>query len=321
MEAFARKQWKALVFMVFFPTILALPFIFLEKGSERWLVLGAAGISGLWLSAIFVVLWAGVANTLMGMVAEGYTTSTLRKFGGKKWHLINGMKLKGDSDIDHIFIGPLGLIVFETKWSGSRWPMPESDDKYMYSEFDEAVEQVERNRTRLLSHFGKVLDGMPVRAVCVLWSGQNSSDDFAERQVGDVTVVRGPKLDSFLEGLVGNQVDSQVLTRVWRRLREHALQRDRKEQEGSKRSRPALGNLMTRFFVYPSFGLAVPAYAFVASTIPHRDWIVFATLAVLFVTGLVLRRVKALRPTAFVWLTTVIGIGAYLAVYVLLHTV
>lgn len=320
-EASAKKQWKALLLMIVLPTILAMPFVLLKKGPERWLVLGATGISGLWLAGVFVVLWAGVANTLMGLVAEGYTTDTLRKFGGKRWHLINGMKLKGETDIDHVFIGPLGLIVFETKWSGSRWPMPVTDDGYMYSEFDDAVKQVQRNRIRLLDHFGKVLDGMPVRAVCVLWSGQNLAEDLPIRQVDEVTVVRGPKLDSFLEGLDGVHVAPQVLDRVWARFREHALQRDRKEQGGPKPPRPALGSLMTRFFVYPTFGLAIPAYAFVASALPHQDWIVYVTLTVLLIIGFVMWRAKTLRPTAFVWLATVIGISVYLAIYVLLHTI
>lgn len=261
--------------MIVFPTILALPFVLLEKGPERWLVLGATSISGFWVAGVFVVLWAGVANTLMGLVAEGYTSDTLRKFGGKRWHLINGMKLKGDSDIDHVFIGPLGLLVVETKWSGSRWPMPSTEDGYMYSEFNDAVDQVRKNRIRLISHFGKVLDGMPVNAVCVLWSGQNLPSDMAERQIDEVTVVRGPKLDTFLARLNAVSVEPDVLERVWRRLREHTLHRDKRELEGPKPPRRALGNLMTRYFVYPAFGLAVPAYAFVLSTLSHSNWTIF----------------------------------------------
>lgn len=320
-ETFAKRQWRALLLMIVFPTILGLPFVLFKRGPERWLVLGATGISGFWLAGVFVVLWAGVANTLMGLVAESYTSDTLRKFGGKRWYLINGMKLKGDSDIDHVFMGPLGLIVVETKWSGSRWPMPSTEDKYMYGEFNDAVGQVRKNRIRLMDHFGKVLDGMPIRSVCVLWSGQNLPGDVAERQVDEVTVVRGPKLDTFLAGLNGVRVEPEVLERVWRRLRDHTLHRDAREMEGPNPPRRALGNLLNRYFVYPAFGLAVPGYAFVLSTVSHRNWIVCSTLAALLAIGLIMLRVKVLRPTFVVWLVTVIGMGGYLVGYVLIHIV
>ena len=63
---------------------------------------------------------------------------------GRGWHLVNGLQLRGDSDIDHLAFGPPGVFVVETKWSTEPW-------------------------------FGGANRGGFRRGVCVLWSAEQPS--------------------------------------------------------------------------------------------------------------------------------------------------
>lgn len=309
-ESFVKRQWRVLGFLAVFPSVIALPIAIWRHGTERWIVVGAAGISGLWLVGTFTLLWTGVSNTLMGLVGESYTADVLRKFRAKGWKLVNGIKIIGKADVDSVLVGPGGLIVVETKWSGSRWPIPDSDDSYMYVELDKAVEQVIRNRKKVELKFGGVIAANKIRAICVLWSSQNSSKDRKWIERDGVTVIRGGHLALWMESLDASQLSRDEIAKVWHEIETHAFNKDAEDLK-EKQPRPTFDRLMLRIFWAPLLGVVFPIYEFILASSLKRLWVYFFTFFLSILIGMALRRNRFFRPTGLVWITTTLGIFTY----------
>jgi len=120
--AWTREFWPPLLLVFLLPSAVFVPVaVFFLRGSLRPAVIGAAAATGLWLAILTCVLFSGVAATLVSVVAEQWTSGDLRRLRRRGWRLINGLKFVDQSDIDHVAIGPAGLLVVETKWSADGW--------------------------------------------------------------------------------------------------------------------------------------------------------------------------------------------------------
>src|SRR4051812_48355601 len=79
----------------------------------------------------------------MGATAETWTAAELRRLRRHGWRMINGLVLPG-RDVDHLLVGPTGVIVVETKWSSTDWHLTPADENVLA-----AVEQVGANARSL----------------------------------------------------------------------------------------------------------------------------------------------------------------------------
>lgn len=193
-----RAWWPVLSLMVLCP-VLSVPFVLWQGGASGWIFLGAMSASGFWLAVLFTVLVSGTAAQLMGVTAEEWTVEELRPSLRRGWRLVNGLKLRGDADIDHIAVGPAGVVVLETKWSAEGWPLGDPSDSFMKDRLARASEQARQSRRAVAAHFSRELGGAPVRAAVVLWSGTSTDATSAELTNGsDVTVVRGSALKRWI---------------------------------------------------------------------------------------------------------------------------
>ena len=312
-ESFAKRQWRIIWVLAIFPLVIALPIAIWRHGPERWIVLGAAGISGVWLVGVFTLLWTGVANILMGLVGESYTADVLRKFRSKGWKVVNGIKVIGRTDVDNILVGPGGVIVVETKWSGSQWPMPDSSDSYMYVELEKAIEQVIRNRKKVESKFGSSLARKKIRAICVLWSSQNSSSDSKWIERDGVTVIRGAYLADWMGNLSGDELSHNEIEKVWGEIETHAFGRDVDDLK-EKRPRPTFDRFILRIFWGPLLGAVLPMYGLVLASKSKLIWVDLCTLVFSLLVGILLRRNQFFRPAGLVWITTTLGILTFLPI-------
>lgn len=68
----------------------------------------------------WVVVASGSAGAVMGEAAEQWTAAELRPLSAQAWRMVNHVPF-GRVDIDHLLIGPGGVYVVETKWSGAGW--------------------------------------------------------------------------------------------------------------------------------------------------------------------------------------------------------
>jgi hypothetical protein len=283
---FMRGSWAILLGALVLPSLVTLPIVFFIHGSDRWIIVGAAGISGPWTVALITILLSGIADPIMGLDAEGSTADVLRRLKRRGWKLANGIKVKGKEDIDHLVVGPIGVLVVESKWSRHRWPIDGGNPPFMSEQLDNTVEQVLRNSKYAKIQFADVLGDIPVQSVCVLWSAEDSSMDppWIERQ--GAVVVRGPELGNWLRSLKSEGVDDVVLNRIWNKIDRQATIRDNDDLKKTGPPRPTVGRIFTENILFPFLGAAVTVYGLAGISLIRQGWLDLASAFGLLMFGL-----------------------------------
>lgn len=311
-RSFVRRHWKMLLILLFYPLAIALILSLFMRGAERWLFIGAVGISGPWMVVILIILWSGVASQLMGLEGESYTADVLRKFRHAGWVLVNGIVIKS-GDIDHVVIGPAGVLVIESKWSHDMWPAGKDERSFMADRLSRAISQARQNRSDVEWRFGKSLQGARVRAICVLWSSQDTSMNPDWFEVGDVTVIRGAALESWLKNLTEVTLDQQGIERIHKAIERQASNRDELVQAKSGAPRRTLNKYIAHYIVAPFMGF-VSALAVIAVTSRVGAlWTIGATLLFVFI-GFVARQFAGLRQFALGWIGTCLALSLWFLV-------
>ncbi len=317
---FVKVNWGPLLFLLFFPGVFTAPVAYFMKGTERWIYVGAACISGPWLVAIFVILWTGVGNTMMGLEGENFTAEAFKKYRSKKWILINGMKTKKDSDIDHVLIGPAGVFVIETKWSYEKWPLGEYENSFMWERLMSAISQARINRDRFVFRFGKDLQDIRPRPICVLWSSEYSAERPVSFQYGGVQIVFGPDIDSWMETLSDNSLDQSQIDHLSKVIDRQVLSRDEAERSYSSAPLPSVNTFMTRTILVPFFSFMMAFTGMYFATQLHSIWTFGIALVLSTLFGLWMRGRSFLRLASYGWLASCsfyYGLSVVVAIQVL----
>jgi len=316
--SFLRRYKLPLVGLFLFPFLSSLPLSLLVHGAARWAFIGAVGATSFWLVVVFVILWSGIAPSIMGIQGESLTADILREFKGREWHLINGMRFPDSGDIDHILVGPSGIIIFETKWSSGRWPMKYGKRNYMSNQLDWAVTQVKKNREDVQSKFESVRDYVPIYAVCVLWSAEDSSSDlptFYRKSPDFVYGVRGPELKSWLEGLRKNALDPHRVKEIASEMQEKAKILD---VETPERHRRTLNRIIVDSMFLPILAFISPLWAVGAISLLKNGYMDLGSLPILCVMGLYIRSRTRLKMVTVCWFSSLGVVVAYLLVHEIL---
>jgi hypothetical protein len=313
--SFIRRCWPVLLGATVLPVAVTLPcFFFLEKGTSRWVLLGAALASGPWLAVLIVIVLSGVADVVMGLEAEGDTATSLRQLQRRGWRLVNGVQVRGDEDIDHIALGSAGVVIVESKWSRHSWPLNASNKSFMADRLADAIGQVRRNARAVRLGFAGVLEGVPVYIVCVLWSSEKPADERGWMEHDDVVVVHGPEFSAWMRTLTPNVVDEKKMEEVWTALNRQVEVRDRNDRKRSIRHRPTLFQLAIDFLIVPFLSAAVALYSFVVLVKLGWWWVDVLAFVGYPLAGLSIWRRLAWRPAAMGWLTVVAVFEIELAV-------
>jgi hypothetical protein len=146
---------------------------------------------------------------MMGDLAEQWTASDLRRLGARGWRLVNGVRL--GVEIDHVLIGPGGMIAVESKWSGSSWATSIGRARVV-----SAVEQVRRGarQLRLLSELRRC--GIEhVGSVVVLWGPDAADVAIAGSEPDATAVVAGSDISAWLGELPGGVLTSEQIHGAW----------------------------------------------------------------------------------------------------------
>ena len=146
---FVRTHWRWLLLAIgigLLPTVS----VVLLPGWGRGLYLGALWASVAWVIALGVMLYSGSAGRMTGHTAEQWTAQELRGRFSRDWRILNHL-LVGRSDVDHVVVGPGGLVVLETKWTS--WPF---DPEYFATDARRLAEQADRLRRMLKPQLGDV---------------------------------------------------------------------------------------------------------------------------------------------------------------------
>lgn len=113
-------------------------------GVWRGLVIGVLATAATATLIVVILEVTGTAAAHMGSTAERWTAAKLRPLRKHSWRLINRFLLGAAGDVDHLLVGPAGVIVAESKWRSTGWNLRPPD-----SHVTNAVEQVTRNADQL----------------------------------------------------------------------------------------------------------------------------------------------------------------------------
>jgi hypothetical protein len=118
------------------------------------------------------IVFTGAANYLTGALAERWTRQEFAALGSA-WHIFSNVPFSvgfGDMsyeiDVDHIVIGPYGVLVLETKYSSLPLDLGAVQ---LAKRVGEAMNQVENNVGRVRALLHQIAPGVPIRPVVIFW--------------------------------------------------------------------------------------------------------------------------------------------------------
>jgi hypothetical protein len=307
---FIRRQWRFFaITVVGTAAMTSFLMIFIRTEFLRGFVVGIAVAGTIGALAMLVMLVTGTAPISMGATAEQWTASELRPLKRAGWRVMNHVALR-TWDIDHVLVGPGGVIAVETKWSSRGWRLDPPD-----ATLARAVDQVRANaRSLRLWHGVRSLGIQSVTPVVFVW-GSNQDEpqpmQSTPRQMGEVTVISGVDAarawrTSIQSGVQLQAHDSEQVRKLWDALDKHIRGRETHDRVTSPPPPPTLG------WIYWSavsvIVAAISSFIVGLQTLRLGSWWAWLIcVLVLAAIGISARRANALQIPALGWLA---GLGA-----------
>lgn len=217
-RAFVRRRWRLLLLVAAIGAVTtAVPAYLLNAQLGRGVVIGVGLAGNVGFLAYWVSALTGTAPLLMGELAEQWTASELRALRGEGWRLVNHFGLTS-GDIDHVLVGPAGIVVVETKWSASGW-----DEDWNLEVVRKAAAQAAMDAHRI-GLWLKHLEVPAPLSLVVLWGGD--AEVLPARPQGRSGLAHGSDLRDRLRALPAGALSEQKVQQVWTRLDEQVRRRD-----------------------------------------------------------------------------------------------
>lgn len=141
-----------------------------------------------------VTVYTGGASSFMGATAERWTAKELAALG-PDWHLFHNVPFvvgfadhSWEADVDHLAVGPYGVLVVESKLSSSPVDL---DASRLTSHLRDAVRQVTDNAARVRAMLLRDAPEVQVVPVVVFWGRSVKAPKKLVGHVGTVRIVAG----------------------------------------------------------------------------------------------------------------------------------
>jgi hypothetical protein len=288
------RGWRVLlaegaVFLAFTPLALLAP------TWVRDFIVGGWTVFVGWFLWHQVVVESGSSTRDMGGLAEQWTSNDLKVLRRRGWRVINHVVLRR-WDIDHVAIGPGGLLVVQTKWSSDEAAMRDLTSVTAGLRAD-----AEDVRLMLKARLGSA----PTRAVVVVWGpAARRESALPSEAVAGVHIVAGRHLASLLKSFDGHGVDAEAVDGAWETLSKHVERRDARDVSLSgpapRSLQSRLGGVLLVIFV-AALGVEASVLGLRWLHLPTCLAVVAGEAAI----GLLAARVGRLRILALVCLTAV----------------
>lgn len=255
----------------------------------------AAGLmAGVGLTFLFhwCVISSGATSGTMGQAAEEWTDSELRRLHRKGWKHVNHLVIKDRAgDIDHVAVGPDGVVVVETKWRSA-----ELDVDNMSEWMNSAISQAKRNRDDVRRLLGwRERDGRPIEGLVVLWGPDVTHQSAAAVLALGVNVIAGQHLRDELAHLHDERLSPGEVDDVYGQLKKRIAERDAWEQTHLP---PPPVTMQQRANRWARNACAAWAGLFLSLLTFKLGWWAFAAIGALGVVSFASRRVEGIRPEA-----------------------
>lgn len=169
----------------------------------------------------------GASYWFTGSEAEQWTGKELERLG-PSWRVLHGIPLTAGSDahryevdVDHIAVGPNGVLVVETKYHSSALDL--GADRLDFR-LKRDAEQANRNAQRVRNLLRDVAPAAPVTPVLVYWGRLVASPAGDVRQLGPVQVVHGRNAKQWIPMVIDHpqELDPGFIETIVARLEERA---------------------------------------------------------------------------------------------------
>jgi hypothetical protein len=168
------------------------------NGSTLAFLLGFIIATFLCVVLYIAIVFTGAANYLTGALAERWTKQEFAALGSA-WHIFPNVPFSAgfgnksyEVDVDHIVVGPYGVLVLETKYSSSPLDLGAVQ---LEKRVSEAMNQVEDNVGRVRALLHQVAPEVPIRPVIIFWGRLVKSSETSVRRVEgrseDVRIIHG----------------------------------------------------------------------------------------------------------------------------------
>jgi len=289
-----------------------LPLALMLRSEARGAVIGGSAVSGIWLDVVGVLVLTGAASKMMGVSGEAMTVDDLRSLRRQGWRLVNGLKLDPRRDIDHVAVGPGGVLVVETKWSGNAWPLNGGGFQFMESTMKNAAERAADNAKDVANWLTETVPLVPITSIVVLWTGSDEGGTgWKTGRNGHTVLVHGPDLRRWLRTeLPQTGLAAESIEHIWALLDQRIEQQDRADAEAGVVVEPTLASLVKKWLVQPAVGFVVAAYSLLGLIRWGHDWrvsIIGTGIAVAM--GLWAARFTPFRQMAFGWIGVSVGMA------------
>jgi len=198
---------------------------------DGWYV--ALFLAGALFGGVVVAGWhmaaaaTGATYWFTGSEAEQWTGKELERLG-PGWRVLHGIPLTAGSDayqyevdVDHIAVGPTGVLVVETKYHSSALDLGAERLEF---QLKRDAEQANRNAQRVRNLLRDVVPVAPVMPVLVYWGRLVASPVGDVRRLGPVQVVHGRKAKQWIPVVIDRpqELDSDLIESIVARLEERA---------------------------------------------------------------------------------------------------
>lgn len=188
---------------------------------------------GVVVGAFPCLLWVtvtsvdGSATWRIGADAEGWTAAALRGLG-PAWrveHAVPFSERRHVIDVDHVAIGPHGVLVVETKWTGHDLDL---SAKHLPSEVARAIRQAADNAGRVRGLLSRVHASVDIIPVVVYWGPNVTPPSTQVRREAGIRLVAGEGGADWRPLLSRDRLDPETIERLVERVRSWRAQQEEK---------------------------------------------------------------------------------------------
>ena len=302
--SFIRRQWWLLTRMAGVATVLVTGLAWVTPDVfARGLVVGVGATAMVTAMALLTTQATGTAHLTAGSAAEQWTAQELRQLRAHGWRIMNHFQLE-DWDIDHVLVGPGGVIAVETKWSHRDWRTQQSRPW-----LNTAVEQAEAN-ARTLRLWLRTYGITEVTPVVFCWSAHQPDREKLPAEpgaIGATQLVYGTTAATAWRQLVtiksssDPRLEDEQIGQVWNALDRQIRRRDLTASQTTPPPPTVTRIYWTLLGIAASFTTGLLANL---NTLTATDsWITWAAVTVVqAAAGLAALRIAVARRYAASWL-------------------
>lgn len=202
-------------------------------------LLGAGLASSAWGTWISVVSVDGSVNWRTGAVAEQWTANELHQLGAS-WQIEHDVPFPEDGywlDVDHIAIGPHGVLAVETKWTSDSADLTANR---LSKQVQKALGQAEANAGRVRGLLRRVSD-IDVIPLVVYWGPGVTPPTTPVRREGKVRIVAGSQAALWRPLLQAERLEPEMVAQLSARVQSWLVEQEQKtiSVDVGRRLRPA----------------------------------------------------------------------------------